>query len=63
MSRNNARARKGKTTPDEVKAKISDALRGRPKSEEHKANMRKPKSKEYRANISAAMKKRRKNNG
>tara|TARA_R100000951_G_scaffold734_1_gene2524 strand:+ start:1599 stop:2264 length:666 start_codon:yes stop_codon:yes gene_type:complete len=39
---------------EEHKANISEALKGKPKSEEHKANMRKPKSEEHKANMSAA---------
>jgi hypothetical protein len=37
---------------DKARQNLSDSLKGKPKSEEHKQNMRKPKSEEHRRNIS-----------
>ena len=39
-----------------TRKKLSNALKGKPKSEEHKENMRKPKSPEHKAKIAAALK-------
>lgn len=41
---------------EEIRKKLSNSLIGKPKSEEHKQNMRKPKSEEHRNNISKGKK-------
>ena len=45
-----------KIVSDETRARLSVALKGKPKSIEHRANMKKPKSTEHRAKIAAALK-------
>ena len=44
----------GHTRTEESKQKQSVAMKGRPKSEEHKQHMRKPKSEEHRKKIGIA---------
>ena len=47
---------KGKVLTEEHKTKISSANKGKPKSEEHKAKLKKPRSEEARAKMSIAKK-------
>lgn len=48
----------GKTTSEETKKKQSLAAKGKPKSEEHKQNLRKPRSDEFKAKMSEIAKNR-----